>query len=255
MTSITSNGYQTLWLAILKAHEDKISARKRCHVQKVQRSTHGITVSYDQTDDNGETSDKQIKCDVLFIACGLDHALDFLDASDEEQDVFSKVERWDLATSFITFDGSDRSRHLPADALFPGPLRAADGRVVEFRMTQNVLDPSGPPAAGRAIVKQVLDDPKNRPVYNADTFPTNLAGHRDKFLKESGFENVQVEHSISWAYFPHFSSDSVKKGLPWAARDMQGKFDTYYIGDCLSFESIKDVVSYNDSLWNSHFSS
>merc|ERR1711964_302526 len=85
MTSITANGYQTLWLAMLKAHEDKISAKKRCNVTDIQRSTDGITVSYEHTDDNGQSSDKEVACDILFIACGLVHALDFLkDATEEE---------------------------------------------------------------------------------------------------------------------------------------------------------------------------
>jgi len=253
-TSITTNGYQTLWLAMLEKHKDRVFPENRCNVTEVHRATGGTKVHYTRTNDDGETSENIIECDILIVACGTDHALTFLDASPDEREVFSQVKRWTLATSCVTFDGSERISKLPADTLFPSPLMKADGRVVELRMTQNAKE-QPPSRPGCAIVKQVLidDNPDNGPLYTPEIFPEGLAAQRDKFLQDSDLENPNVEHKIAWAYFPHFEPDAIKRGMPWRAREMQGNFNTYFVGDCMCFESVKDVVDYNMSVWKKHF--
>ncbi|RHY53326.1 hypothetical protein DYB34_010651, partial [Aphanomyces astaci] len=49
-------------------------------------------------------------------------------------------------------------------------------------------------------------------------------------------------------YFPRFTPAGLKKGLLWKIWDIQGQRKTTWIGSSVSFESVLDVVVYNNNL-------
>ena len=51
-----------------------------------------------------------------------------------------------------------------------------------------------------------------------------------------------------WKYFPHVDSESMRSGYYEKLERMQGKRNTFYAGELLSFSSIEHVVRYSQNL-------
>jgi hypothetical protein len=50
-------------------------------------------------------------------------------------------------------------------------------------------------------------------------------------------------------YFWHFPQDAINDGVPWKLLEMQGDHRTIWAGSSACFESVLDVVKYNDLLF------
>jgi hypothetical protein len=57
-----------------------------------------------------------------------------------------------------------------------------------------------------------------------------------------------VIEQYPWSYFHHFGNDTIREGLPWDLLDMQGEQKTWWAGASACFESVLDVVSYNNMI-------
>jgi hypothetical protein len=51
-----------------------------------------------------------------------------------------------------------------------------------------------------------------------------------------------------WYYFPHFPQAAVQEGAPWKLLELQGKQGMFFAGSSCCFESVLDVMAYNDLL-------
>jgi hypothetical protein len=76
-------------------------------------------------------------------------------------------------------------------------------------------------------------------------------GHRSR----ADSRNVCADVSISSGscvyrdYFWHFPQDAINDGVPWKLLEMQGEQRTIWAGSSACFESVLDVVKYNDLLF------
>eukprot|EP01083_Nonionella_stella_P037990 103503_1 len=253
---ITSKGFQSLWTSI--SHKCNLNIKYNVSVIKIDRKLDTkdgkINIKY-SVDDDG---DHECQCDVLFVACDAKDSLKFLDATDEESKIFGSINHCTLSTALIEFKSNPKIvNEYKADNLLPGNISAANGNIMEFRMTQKVLKfkenydyktDTNAAVVDTAIVKQFS---------NAESNDGTLKSFQEKMysnLKDVigiGLDSVkEIEPIKIWQYFPHYSSESIQKGYPWIVRDeMQGKYNnTYYIGSSVCFESTKDVVEYNIQL-------
>ncbi|KAF0729510.1 hypothetical protein AaE_009367, partial [Aphanomyces astaci] len=69
-----------------------------------------------------------------------------------------------------------------------------------------------------------------------------------KDLALAGMNQVAVWTQRPFNYFPRFTQEGLKKGLPWKIWNMQGQRRTTWIGSSVCFESALDVVTYNNNL-------
>ncbi|XP_061179495.1 uncharacterized protein LOC133188129 [Saccostrea echinata] len=66
-------------------------------------------------------------------------------------------------------------------------------------------------------------------------------------LKRLDKRNPRVLEQIKWGYyFPRFPPREADRGYLWDVLDMQGQFNTWYIGSSVCFESMESVIEYNN---------
>ena len=54
-----------------------------------------------------------------------------------------------------------------------------------------------------------------------------------------------IVKQVIWSYFPRYSKEDLADGVLWNIYDLQGKYNTWYLGSSVCFESVKSVVEYN----------
>ncbi|XP_056015405.1 uncharacterized protein LOC130053007 [Ostrea edulis] len=73
-------------------------------------------------------------------------------------------------------------------------------------------------------------------------------------LKDFNKGNPELVEQVTWSYyFPNFPPEAITEGALWDVLDMQGMYNTWYIGSSVSFESIESVFEYNHLLMKLFF--
>ena len=72
----------------------------------------------------------------------------------------------------------------------------------------------------------------------------NLKAHYKNF----NGSDIEVLYTRTFDYFPRFNMTAASKGYHWDLYDMQGKLNLYFIGGGCSFESVHNVIGYNNLL-------
>lgn len=211
---LPSSGFGGLWQRVASTLDVRLGA----HVSSVQRGPHGVSV---------QTSEGTFEGSTLVIACPLDNALEFLDASDEERDLFERV----LFTDF---------------------------QVVAF-------DTEGMPRSGCTFVPENFTREQcGKPMFcyrrYADTGVVNLYSYRSEgglddaeaqaraFVQRVGGTVREVLARRLFRYFPHVGSDSLQQGFYPRLEALQGTRQTFYAGEVMSFSCVEPVVAYAEQL-------
>ena len=207
-------GYGGLWERVGKTLDVRVDTR----VERVERGTHGVRVS---------TSRGVFEADKLVLACPLDQSLAFLDASDEERALFSKVRTMNYQT--IAFDTEGMPPH--AYVFLPEHFgKESLGRPMfyyrRFRETGVITFYSFAGLGG-------LDGAE----HEARVLVERLGGRVRKVLAKR-----------SWRYFPHVSSSDFAQGFYNRLDSLQGRQSTYYTGELLSFSCVEPVVAFSEGL-------
>ena len=77
-----------------------------------------------------------------------------------------------------------------------------------------------------------------------DTLRTNLVKHYQDF----DFQDIEVLYTRTFDYFPRWNVEETSLGYHWDLYDLQGKNNLWFIGGGLSFESVHNVMAYNQLL-------
>ena len=77
-----------------------------------------------------------------------------------------------------------------------------------------------------------------------DALRTNLVNHYQKF----DFQDIEVLYTRTFDYFPRWNVEETSQGYHWDLYDLQGKNNLWFIGGGLSFESVHNVMAYNQLL-------
>jgi hypothetical protein len=163
----------------------------------------------------------------LVLACPLDQSLGFLDASDEERALFSRVRTMNYQT--IAFDTEGMPPH--AYVFLPEHF--------------------GKEAVGRPMFYYRRHRETGVVTFYSFAGVGGLDGaeHEARVLVERlGARVKKVLARKAWRYFPHVSSSDFKAGYYDRLDALQGTRSTYYTGELLSFSCVEPVVAFSELL-------
>lgn len=208
-------GYQGLWERVAR----DLDVRLNSGVRAVDRSGGAIAV---------RTDADEHAFDALVLACPLDAALSFLDATAEETELFSAIRWIDYHVIGVTTERAPKARY----GFFPKhftPEHAGD--VVFFY--RRWLD--------RDLVLYYTMPRPGTPV--ADSTAQVRAA-----VEKLGGRVRAVEIERAWRYFPHVDTATMRAGYYEKLEAMQGRRRTYFAGELLAFTAVEPVVAYSRAL-------
>jgi predicted NAD/FAD-binding protein len=211
---LLTTGFGGLWERVARS----LDVRTDCRVERVQRGEHGVRV---------ETSRGAFEADELVLACPLDLALSYLDASDEERGLFSRIRTMDYQTITLDTTGMRSDAYLFVPEHF---AKDAAGRPMfcyrRFRETGVIGFYSFAGTGG-------LDGAE----HEACNMVQRMGGRVKKVLARR-----------AWRYFPHVSSHDFAAGFHARLEALQGRRRTYYTGELTAFSCVEAVVARSQML-------
>jgi predicted NAD/FAD-binding protein len=215
---IWPEGVESLWSQVARQHD----VRTSCDVVRVTR---GGRVQV-------ETADEQLEFDALILACPLDEALGFLDATPVERSLFSQIDYYDYWVLLAETAG------LPPQAGFLPARFAPDQRghlmVWYQRWPDTPLDTlyalGGPGLTEQTVAGLLAED-----------------------LEAMGARLDRVVTARRWRYFPHVSPAAMAGGYYEQLEALQGAHRTYFAGEVMSFASVELCARYSADLVDRFF--
>ncbi len=215
---IWPDGVESLWSQVAQQHDVRTGT-------KVVRVTRGGCVQV-------ETADDELEFDALILACPLDEAVRFLDASPTERSLFSEITYYDYWVLLAETTG------LPPGAGFVPERFGAEQRghlmLWYQRWPDTPLD-----------TLYALGDPG----MTEETVAELLAEDLDRM----GASLDRVVEVRRWRYFPHVSPTAMAGGYYEQLEGLQGANQTYFAGEVMSFASVELCARYSEALVQRHF--
>lgn len=213
------NGIQHLWTAVAASH----TVRLNTNITRIERSEATVFITTDKGTEEFE---------MLVIASPLDETLMYLDSTDDERALFSKIQYVDYVTIACTVEGIiDGDGYVPNNFV---PHRA--GHPVFWHHRH---------ADAKVYTFYALADDKQT---NDDL----IANMTDLVQKMGG--TVGNVHSVThWKYFPHVSSETLKDGFFDRVDSIQGTKHTFYVGESLNFSTVGLASEHASDLVNRVF--
>lgn len=220
------DGFQTIWTRLASNLSD---VRIGTPVQQVRRSTNDSTTTKVQiTSATDAESTHAEDFDALIIATDLKLALGYLDASEEENDLFTRIQHYTYVTHIVE-----------------ASLQNISNTVVYFNQY------STPDTTGQ--VTCIYNRQRLPGIWvSFQTFGNETSANDaivDQKLKEDfiagGGDVSEVLMQAPWPnYFPHVSTADLQNGFYQKLGKLQGEKGTYYIGGIMAFETVKDVTNF-----------
>jgi hypothetical protein len=211
---ILEGGYQGLWERVAAKHDVRLGAA-------VQRVTRGSEITV-------ETTAGAHTFDALILACPVDAALGFMDASPEERDLWSRVRFVDYHVVGARLENGPRARY----GFFPAHFtRQHAGEVVFFY--RRWLD--------RDLVLYYTLPGED------GTLAGSVAAVRAT-VERLGGRILDVPIQKAWRYFPHVRTDDLRGGYYEKLESMQGTRNTWLAGELCAFTAVEPVVAYSRAL-------
>jgi hypothetical protein len=224
LLEILDDGYGGLFQK-LAASLDGVNVRPGTGVSGVVRGSRDVTV---------RTTDGPIVFDALIVACPLDEALAFLDATPTEVELFERIRYEAYFVLGASVAGRmPRNRYLFLPENFD---RDSIGRpLVAYRRWRKT---------GIVFFYGYARDLDWERAARCD-----VASTVDR-LGGSVQDIVAVQ---KWRYFPHVQPDDFAAGYYQRLEALQGQRRTYYCGEILAFAAVETVVDYARDLVRRHF--
>jgi hypothetical protein len=121
-----------------------------------------------------------------------------------------------------------------------------------FHFLEPILSPVAPcfnrmPYDRNAYQSPFLSAPCYPILTPHDTF---LANFFDVHTLRKRISTVERPSPVQpWYYFPHFPQAAIQAGAPWKLLELQGKHGMFFVGSSCCFESVLDVMAYNDLIF------
>ncbi len=217
-------GTQFIWESLndkLKNH-----ARLNSKITKVERKDGKVYVTV-----NGEVEEY----DKLIITSPLQFFPDYADAREDEKKYFSKIEyeRYDVLAVETRPEDHPEISYYVFDNMTPDRLGHL---MVYYRRWRDTKD-------------QVITTYALRKHKNSEEIPYDACRQmvlEDLKVMKNPASNVVNEQS--WYYFPHVFSEDYAAGWYDDVEAMQGKYDTYYAGEVMSFGDMDETAEYSREL-------
>jgi predicted NAD/FAD-dependent oxidoreductase len=206
-------GAQSLWDKMARGFE----VRLRTEVKSVSR---GPVISVD-------TDAGRFRFDDLILTAPLDEALGYLDAGEQEKDLFGKIRHVTYCVLACEIDGLDIPSGFAPVNFDPGRR----GHLLIWSRPWHDLDLY-------LLYAQAQSDWDERDVMK----------RLEEDLAEMGARILRIESFKKWKYFPHVPADVLRAGFYERLEGLQGRLRTYYAGEVMSFSSIEHTVRYSRHL-------
>ena len=230
------NGTQYIWEQLndhLKNH-----ARLNSNITKVERHDGKVFVTV-----NGQVEeyDKIIVTAPLYVGDsanrrdGLVGMVDYFDAREDEKALFSKIdyERYDVLAVETKPEDHPEISYYVFDNMVPAKLGHL---MVYYRRWRDTKD--------QGITTYALRKHKNMKEIPYDTCRKMVLDD----LKTMHNPASKVVNEWSVYYFPHVFSKDYADGWYDKVEAMQGKYDTYYAGEIMSFGDMDETAEYSREL-------
>ncbi len=212
------DGIQHLWTSVAKQHDLILNTT----ISNIERG--------DQVTITTEKGARQF--DALIIASPLDEALNYMDAAEQERELFSKILYVDYRTIACAVEGlPNLSGYVPGNY-----SRQRAGHPVFWYHRH---------ADSTTYTFYVLGDWK---------ISDQEVTQNTKELVEKMGGQVKKVHTIAhWKYFPHVSPEVMRGGYFDRLEARQGAQKTYYAGELLNFSTVGLTAAYSEQLINRYF--
>ncbi len=220
------NGCQELWIKMA----EKLHVETNVHIEAIRRNGKDCTDGKDPKIEivvNGQAR----TYDRLIISSPLDETIQYMDVSEEEKELFSKIEYSDYYVTLFKGEG--------------------------FTKTLFVRDHIYPKEKGKTVA--ICRRHKDSNVYMGyqiappDTSPEELIEMLRKDVINLGGRFVEVITQKHWRYFPRVGTEDLSAGFYKRLDELQGQWGTYYIGAVLNFETLENTTDFAKKLVLNHF--
>lgn len=225
------NGTQSIWEGVNK--KLKHPAILNSEVTNVERKDDKVYVTV-----NGQVEE----FDKLIICTPLELFLKYGDPREEETELFSKIQHKEYFTMAVrTAEGNTPEISY---YFFENMTNETRGHLMVFyhRWPQE------------EVVEQPVVTFTLRNHEGMEDVPFEVA--RDTTLKDMeicGRKVEQIERIDDWYYFPHVGSKDYADGWYDKVEAMQGKANTFYAGEVMSFGDMEETVEYSRDLVHRFF--
>lgn len=217
-------GYQELWNRVVDFYEIKVHCN--IDVKSVLRNPQGVIVNYTSTK---SILDYTFKADKIILACPLQN-INFLDQSKEEKDLFSRISTYDYYVSV------SKINNLPEVSTYIYPYAR--------ELTPGYPTAVYPPNGGDIFVSYS---------YGGDGITEAVIKDRlRETVSKIGGQVEEILYVKKWEYFPHVELKDVQHGFYDRLENLQGQFNTYYVGEILSFTLVELILDYSRNLVEKH---
>ena len=207
-------GFGELWERVDKRYE--IGTHRSARLLQVHRSPRGVASVWQ----DGEGTTRVQHFDRLIVACPLDVALSFLDSSPDEARLFSQLRYYDYYVTAARVRGVDKI----STYLQPYAVRWTPAQPTVFY----------PPRADSDLYLFYA-------YGEAATTVEEVRANIEATLADEAFRGELLEYLTTqhWRYFPHVSAHAMAAGFYDDLDAMQGRFNTWYVGELLSFSLVE----------------
>ena len=168
---------------------------------------------------------------------------------DKEFNLFSKTVESYFTTSVVDTRNMIRGQ-TPIDYWVDNMVKKRDNSVWAQRDSYGVINRHMGPGYQSGSLPTGVDSEEKRTtvVYQMSrNIPSEsyLKKKLRKHLYSLSAQDLDIKHFKTWRYFPHYQPKEIEDGILWRILEIQGRFNMWYIGSSVSFESVKSVVEYN----------
>lgn len=218
------DGTQSIWEALDR--KLKHSARLNSEIEKVERKDDKVYITV-----NGKVEEY----DKLIVTAPLQFFGDYADIREDEKSHFDKIdyERYDtMAVTTKPEDHPEISYYVFENMT---PERYGHLMVYYRRWKDDINQP---------IVTYVLRNHKDKPEIPYETAQKTVLND----LRTMHNPADKVINEGKWYYFPHIFSEDYAAGWYDDVEAMQGKYNTYYAGEIMSFGDMDETAEYSREL-------
>ena len=257
-TYILKNGFENIWNKIVE--KENFDIRYKVDISQVLRSSNNrVTLLYT----NQYHQRLSENCDFLIWTPPMPKLIDVLsNPTMEERQLFNPLSHHVFVSSIIKDTGTIRNRPyvIYHQSLEDGKLNITDGEVIAELDVEGELNYCDKNEDGSLTGNcQRTNDEYNR--KRTERITTCLQLRRNKtdeatsreivrkhYMDGFGATRLEFNHTKEWEYFYKWSPEELEKGNHWKVFNLQGKHGIWYSGASVSFESVKDVMEYNNLL-------
>ena len=257
-TYILKKGFENIWNKVVQ--KEHFDIKYNVDIFSVLRdSRNRVTLLYKDQYHNRLSED----CDFLIWTPPMPELMKVLsNPTSEERKLFNTLSHHIFMSTILKDTGTVRNRPyvIYQQSLEDGNNNVTDGEVMtelDVYGELNYCDANDDGTLPRGCQNTKIE-------YNQERTPriltclelrrnkTDEASHRETVRKHyvDGFHatDIQFIHTKEWEYFYKWSPEELEKGNHWKVFNIQGKHGIWYAGASVSFESVRDVMEYNNLL-------